>query len=271
MNVIASYPTLAGPFKAVYPEMEIWRNQKEADLVIFTGGEDIDPGIYQERSNGTYGVNQERDKRELSLLNRILEGTFVVGKVLGVCRGLQLISAVLGMKLIQDIHAEGLTHQSEHSIHWEYPTIFSELTTVNSLHHQMVGSKYWTFFRDGYEPTVLARETQVGYSEAILWGSNILGVQFHPEFFVDEKRRFFFDRLNEWIKGGEIIGQRKRVPEKKIREKYEHLPGHDLPRGMNLNWDLSRENGTVTFTVPTETFTATFSDTSTDEDIERRI
>ena len=201
MKVVVAHETLSGPFRDVYPDLEIWKTQKEADLVIFTGGEDISPEIYKAKPDGAYGTNPERDKREILLLKKIVDGTFSAGKVLGVCRGHQLISAYLGMDLIQDIYSLGISHASNHDIYWERGTIFSEYERVNSMHHQVVSKKSHALFKDNLFPCVLAREPQEGLCESILWGENILGVQFHPEFMEWSEKERFFDLINQWISG----------------------------------------------------------------------
>src|SRR3972149_11624347 len=74
-------------------------NIEEFNLVIFSGGEDINPEIYGEKNRySTY--NSLRDKIELYWLEKCIQSS---RKILGVCRGHQLINAYLGGKLVQDL------------------------------------------------------------------------------------------------------------------------------------------------------------------------
>lgn len=219
MKVICAHETLSEPFRDVYPSLEIWKDQKEADLVIFTGGEDISPFIYKEEPNGAYGVNRERDKKELDLLSRILNGKFSVKKVLGVCRGHQLISAYCGLRIIQDIHSMGIPHFSRHRIFWSAENIFSSWTTVNSMHHQAVSDNPHSLFHKAL-PRYLAKDEN-GISECILWGQYILGVQFHPEFMEQGEKERFFNTLNEWVEGRDFFPagnkERSKKPDESVK------------------------------------------------------
>lgn len=86
------------------------------DGIIFSGGSDVDPQRYGERSTGLTGtVVPERDRQELFLARRVWEQTDL--PVLGICRGLQVINAALGGTLMEDVQASG--HPS-HTL-WMYP------------------------------------------------------------------------------------------------------------------------------------------------------
>ena len=253
MKVIAAHETLSDPFRDVYPDLEIWKTQRSADLVIFTGGEDIDPTIYREKSEGAYGVNPERDARELSLLKKIVDGSFTAGKVLGVCRGHQLISAFLGMSLIQDIYSLGINHRANHQISWEVENLFSYLRNVNSMHHQVVSNKHHSLYKDGYMPIFLAREPGQGLCESILWGNNIFCVQFHPEFFQSGEKSEFFDRLNKWISGDPFFSR----VEKETKSRSKRLEYEDIVRRAPIFWQeinsIRTDENTATSSISTVT------------------
>lgn len=111
-----------------YKDSVITRNIDEADLVMFTGGADINPSIYGEKTSKTYWGNEARDKVEIEVFEAAVELGI---PMIGICRGLQLICALCGGKVIQDVsnHAG-----SSHNI------IFKDdfQCTTTSLHHQMV-------------------------------------------------------------------------------------------------------------------------------------
>ena len=90
---------------------------EKCDGVIFSGGEDLQPGLYGKPEYvAEYGLKEiipERDRFEY----QVLEKAFDLGKpVLGICRGLQLINVYLGGTLVPDI-----------------PTLFHSPTMVKSM------------------------------------------------------------------------------------------------------------------------------------------
>ena len=135
-KIFIAYPTFFSSFKEMIPDLRVVRNEKEIskhDLVIFSGGEDIDPKIYGGDDKLSYGINRVRDKIETEIFKRCLE---VGAKMIGVCRGHQLILALHGAKLIQDIKPP---HPSYHELFYHddfYKKLVGE--NVNSLHHQGV-------------------------------------------------------------------------------------------------------------------------------------
>lgn len=57
----------------------------EADIVLFTGGEDVDPVIYGKEKHHTTYSNIARDEEEADIFNEIREDQLA----LGICRGLR--------------------------------------------------------------------------------------------------------------------------------------------------------------------------------------
>jgi gamma-glutamyl-gamma-aminobutyrate hydrolase PuuD len=104
-------------------------NMNEADIVLFTGGSDVDPSFYgREKDPSTYS-NIVRDREEQREFDRAIE--LKVPLIMGICRGLQYINVMHGGIMIQDVthHAMGATHGMTNG---------EELYEINSLHHQMV-------------------------------------------------------------------------------------------------------------------------------------
>ena len=100
---------------------------KDADLVCFLGGEDINPVLYGEDPlRGTH-FNTARDEREMETY-----GTALTNKIpmMGICRGMQFIHALNGGKLYQDVDNHCRPHMIE--------DVFSGQTIMSSsMHHQM--------------------------------------------------------------------------------------------------------------------------------------
>jgi gamma-glutamyl-gamma-aminobutyrate hydrolase PuuD len=102
---------------------------EEADIVILTGGEDINPSIYNRKClQGTY-YNPSRDNYEIREYKKAIE--IGVPLISGTCRGFQLAAALNGGLLIQDV--------TSHWCHGTHAmTNGSDLYEITSLHHQMV-------------------------------------------------------------------------------------------------------------------------------------
>lgn len=103
------------------------KNYLDADLIQFTGGEDVDPILYNEERHATTRSNPERDAFENSIYHQILDKPKA-----GICRGGQFLNIKAGGKLWQnvDMHTGG---------HFHYATdIEDNRFLVNSLHHQMM-------------------------------------------------------------------------------------------------------------------------------------
>lgn len=65
---------------------EITNNLKEADIVFFTGGEDVTPSYYNCKKHKTTYNNPQRDAYEKEIFDQITSNQLVIG----VCRGLKL-------------------------------------------------------------------------------------------------------------------------------------------------------------------------------------
>lgn len=59
-------------------------DMSEADIVLFTGGEDVSPNLYKVRPHPSTVYNRERDKAEVSVFKKIKPTQLAVG----ICRGL---------------------------------------------------------------------------------------------------------------------------------------------------------------------------------------
>ncbi|KRL05346.1 gamma-glutamyl-gamma-aminobutyrate hydrolase family protein [Liquorilactobacillus oeni] len=175
------------------------------DGFFFTGGPDVLPAFYGEEPHVKMGFSDiKRDRLELALVKRAL----VAGKkMLGICRGMQVINIALGGTVYQDLESE-YGNQTEHLIkHFQAaptaePTHYVEFESgtrlnrlygsrqlVNSRHHQAVrniaaGLKAAAFAKDGVMEGLESKDSD-----------QILAVQWHPEMLAaaDPKMQQFFD------------------------------------------------------------------------------
>lgn len=60
-------------------------NVEDADVVLFTGGEDVSPAVYGCKKHHSTYCNPKRDKVEKEIFNKIKENQIA----LGICRGLR--------------------------------------------------------------------------------------------------------------------------------------------------------------------------------------
>lgn len=111
-------------------DYEIVWDLKDADIAIFTGGEDVNPAHYgAEKHPQTYFSN--RDIHEIEVYNKIAE-LDNIKLVLGICRGAQLLCVLNKGLLIQDV--------SDHAgrPHNIYFPDSNKTMRITSLHHQML-------------------------------------------------------------------------------------------------------------------------------------
>lgn len=183
---------------------------KPADIIVFTGGEDIMPSFYGMENPPSGWFNRDRDIRELKLFNEIFTEKVSTKKVLGLCRGLQLINVGLGGTLIYDIEeACGVSHDSFHELNWQRQSPLSSFfPTVNSLHHQAMD-----LMGESLSGNVLATEPKTGTVEIAVWAEKYLAVQFHPEFMTElPTTQQFVKCLEAWVNGNiSLNGSGKRT------------------------------------------------------------
>src|SRR5574343_347632 len=73
---------------------------EKADLVCFTGGEDVSPSLYGEQRHPRTYHNMNRDDRETELFNQCLKNQT---PMVGICRGGQFLNVMNGGKMYQDV------------------------------------------------------------------------------------------------------------------------------------------------------------------------
>lgn len=155
------------------------------DGVVFSGGADVDPGMYGADAHPETDVPQaRRDAGELALLQAALERDL---PTLAICRGFQLLNVARGGDLIQhlpeeignDVHkqvpGEFAVHPVEVKEGSRLGSIVGATPEVTSHHHQALGR-----LGDGLVESAWAAD---GTLEAVEDPSRrfLVGVQWHPE------------------------------------------------------------------------------------------
>lgn len=188
---------LAGGIPVIIPPYEqtdILADQLEGlDGIIFSGGGDINP-LYlgEEPVRELHGVTPVRDAQEL-LLARLAYDRQI--PMLGICKGIQIITAALGGQLYQDINTQVEGISVKHSQDLDRGTashtvtitpdtllysIFAEskgCIHVNSFHHQAVKQ-----VPEGFKVSAISPDGVIEAIESTTFKS-IIGVQWHPECF----------------------------------------------------------------------------------------
>jgi len=173
------------------------------DGLVITGGNfDIDPKIFGAKfRHNTVNIKKNRTDFELQLTNKILK---LNKPVLGICGGEQLINVLYKGTLIQHIPDEiikPLEHEQTNPRHepghevtinknsFLYNIILKDRIKVNSAHHQAV--------------KILGKGLQINATspDGVVEGIEdptkkfCLGIQWHPEFFIQEYDLLIFKKF----------------------------------------------------------------------------
>ena len=154
------------------------------DAVVFAGGADLDPALYDQPAHEqTTGLRPERDAAEVPLMRAALDRDL---PLLGICRGMQVLSVVSGGALEQHlpdvVGHEG--HRPERGVYGRHGVrlapgslahrLLGDEVSVPSYHHQglaSAGSLTVTGWADDESPEVVEDPTR----------RFALGVLWHPE------------------------------------------------------------------------------------------
>lgn len=154
------------------------------DAVVFAGGADLDPGLYGRQAHAeTAGVRPERDAAELPLMRSALDRDL---PVLGICRGMQVMSVACGGSLVQHL-PEAVGHERHRPAPGVYGLhqvrlspgstvhgILGDDVSVPSYHHQGLespGSLTVTGWADDETPEAV-EDPERKFALGVLW---------HPE------------------------------------------------------------------------------------------
>lgn len=99
---------------------------EEADIVLFTGGEDVTPELYNEPQHPKTFCNPERDADESKAFDKAQE---LKKHCLGICRGSQFLCVMAGGKLVQHQENPVFVHNT---ISYDLDESFE----ITSTHHQ---------------------------------------------------------------------------------------------------------------------------------------
>lgn len=175
---------------------------EEADLIQFTGGEDVSPMLYGEPRHPRTGNSLRRDEFEANIFHHYRDDK----KMAGICRGGQFLCVMNGGRMFQDV--------DNHAIHGTHVAL--ELSTgkawnVTSTHHQMMrisgttgklllaAQARATYKEDGWQDNIYEGVLDV---ESVLWTTYKmphLSFQPHPEYVQpgEDTEELYFKLLKE--------------------------------------------------------------------------
>lgn len=180
------------------------------DGFLLTGGQDVTPEIYGEEKKSVCGeTSSSRDSMDAYIFKKAIEADKAV---LGICRGIQIMNAVSGGTLYQDLPSEfesDVEHhmsppydRTAHEVELVkntpiYQVLKEEKIPVNSYHHQAVKK-----VAEGFEKMAVSTD---GLIEGIYMPDKkfVWGIQWHPEFSY-EKSEYSRKILKAFLEAAKI-------------------------------------------------------------------
>ncbi|MDQ6903566.1 MAG: gamma-glutamyl-gamma-aminobutyrate hydrolase family protein [Bacteroidota bacterium] len=165
---------------------------EKCDGIILTGGDDINPRLYNQPEFLTYvdpkEIDEKRDAFEWKIMQHIEEKQ---KPLLAICRGMQFVNIYYGGTLIPDIPAFGKFNHGkfkegndrEHLVQIDvnsalYKILGEEKGTINSAHHQAVDMPGFGLVANAFSSDGIIEGMERRDNEA---GPFLMLVQWHPE------------------------------------------------------------------------------------------
>lgn len=170
------------------------------DIVVFTGGPDISPKLYnQVKLPTTVGINKDRDMEEKAIFQR-----YPMSLKVGICRGAQLLNVLSGGNLYQ--HVDNHSNRTHDCI----DLLNKKIVKLNSSHHQMmvpsVDADVMCITNQRTYHASRPRPTEIPYDPEVIWYEKTKSLCFqpHPEYsqtgsIFSETERYFFDLIRYFM------------------------------------------------------------------------
>lgn len=175
---------------------------QDANLICFTGGEDVSPDLYHSDKHPATHSNLYRDEREKLIFAEALQLGI---PMVGICRGGQFLNVMCGGSMYQHVQGHCMSH---HITDLETGAI----VYASSTHHQMikpapegllVASSHIGGEREWYEGEVFCKDVSKEDIEVVYYkGQECLCFQPHPEFASAEYeglKEYFSSLLSRYL------------------------------------------------------------------------
>lgn len=176
------------------------------DLVVFLGGEDIDPALYGEpRLTQTRSINPRRDAME--------KGKFELYKGIpkvGICRGGQMLNVLSGGSMFQHVD----NHTNSHGV---VDLLTEDYMEVTSTHHQMMvpgeGAEVLAIAWEATQRLSGTKREQPDFDTEAVWyeKTNSLCFQPHPEYQDNDCRDLFFSYIKYFWDMGQYTSKEQKA------------------------------------------------------------
>jgi putative glutamine amidotransferase len=188
---VRSVEKAGGEVELLYPDSYSPEILDRIDGLLLTGGGDIDAAEFAEENHPkNHTINSKRDTMELTLTREALNRDI---PVFGICRGLQVMNVAMGGNLYQDIPDHDDEKNSRQNVAHDvtivegtrlHQIIGKTHIGVNSFHHQAA--------KNLGKGLIATAKSHDGIVEGIENpdAPYFLGVQWHPEEFVDQDTDF---------------------------------------------------------------------------------
>lgn len=175
---------------------------EDADMICFTGGEDVDPSLYGEESIPETYCNPRRDAYESTIY---AEALGLKKPMIGICRGSQFLNVMNGGSLWQDVNNHAIS-RGHSVVNMKTGEILEGMTSTH--HQQMIPAKDAEIIavaalstRKVSQSKIIERAEPEQDDMEVLWYPKSLSLCFqpHPEFQHGSCRNFFLDLVDEYI------------------------------------------------------------------------
>jgi gamma-glutamyl-gamma-aminobutyrate hydrolase PuuD len=191
--------------------MERASTVKDADIVVFSGGADVNPALYGQESLRETSWSVDRDDAEIAVYNEAVE----LNKILfGICRGAQFIHVMNGGQLWQHVEGHGGTNHLITDVEDNYQVV------SNSIHHQMLMENEdieivavcstqvsYKFLCDSMSEELFDNETMLEIEAGYYTDDRSFFVQGHPEVGSDAYRSWSMNKLYDHVLEWEVFDQ----------------------------------------------------------------
>lgn len=178
------------------------RSVEDADIICFTGGEDVDPFFYDEKPLPGTGYNTARDAFESGIYGEALG---LKKPMIGICRGSQFLNVMNGGKLWQDVNNHATMRG--HAI-----TVVKTgeiIPNMTSTHHQqmrpaedaeVIALAELSTMKARQDERIEREKPELDDVEVVWYPKSLcLCFQPHPEYHHGDCRNFFLQLVDEYI------------------------------------------------------------------------